>query len=119
MRYLFFIAAAFAASAGAHAQDTDTDKAEPAEAAQIAAGQETDTDASTDTDTGTDKEASKRICRTQPVTGSRTRVNRICMTRAEWGALSRNTQQGINDFVGSSRSNACGSIDPVTGNSNC
>lgn len=113
MRYLFFIAAVFAAGVGAQAQDRDADKAEPAETAQVAASQGTDTDADTD------KDASKRVCRTQPVTGSRTRVNRICMTRAEWAALSRNTQQGINDFVGSARPNACGSIDPVTGNSNC
>lgn len=114
MRCLFFIAAAFAANGGAHAQDTT--RTEPAETARIAAGEETGTDAD---NKDADKEASKRICRTQPVTGSRTRVNRICMTRAEWGALSRNTQQGINDFVGSARSNACASIDPVTGNSNC
>ena len=40
----------------------------------------------------------KVICHTNQETGSRTRVNRVCHTRAEWDELSRNTQKSINDL---------------------
>ena len=40
----------------------------------------------------------KVICHTNQQTGSRTRVNRVCHTRAEWEELSRNMQKSINDL---------------------
>lgn len=40
----------------------------------------------------------KQICKTEPITGSRSRVRKICMTRAEWDELSRKTQKDMVDF---------------------
>ena len=40
----------------------------------------------------------KKICRTEPVTGSRTRVTRICMTQAEWRELQANTKEGVDEL---------------------
>lgn len=40
----------------------------------------------------------KKICKTYKVTGSLTRVNRICMTQAEWDEQQRRTKQGLDDF---------------------
>lgn len=37
----------------------------------------------------------KVICRTEKVTGSRTRVNRICMTKSEWEKLEADTKQWV------------------------
>lgn len=37
----------------------------------------------------------EKICRTEKVTGTRSRVNRICMTAAEWDQLRRNTRRDI------------------------
>ncbi|MCL6251152.1 hypothetical protein M3P36_08865 [Altererythrobacter sp. KTW20L] len=35
------------------------------------------------------------VCRSEPVTGSRTRVNRTCLTRRDWSLLSEDTRRGI------------------------
>lgn len=40
----------------------------------------------------------KKICQTERMTGSRTRNTRICLTRAEWDRLRRNTKQDIDDL---------------------
>jgi hypothetical protein len=40
----------------------------------------------------------KKICRTEQVTGSRTRRNRICLTKAEWDKVAADTQKNVNDF---------------------
>jgi hypothetical protein len=45
--------------------------------------------------------AEKKICRTEKSTGSLTRRTRICMTRAQWEALSARTRQGVQDFQNS------------------
>ena len=39
-------------------------------------------------------------CRTEPVTGSRTRVNRICLTRAEWRAIESNNAENVRTLQG-------------------
>jgi hypothetical protein len=39
--------------------------------------------------------AEKKICRSENMTGSRTRVTKICMTEREWRELSTNTKQNI------------------------
>lgn len=39
-------------------------------------------------------------CRSEPVTGSRTRVNRTCMTRAEWRALERRSRENVDELQG-------------------
>ncbi len=33
------------------------------------------------------------ICKKTPVTGSRVRTNKICMTKSQWEAMSRNSQE--------------------------
>ena len=40
----------------------------------------------------------KVICHTDQETGSRTRVNRVCHTRAEWAQLQQETEKGIRDM---------------------
>ena len=40
----------------------------------------------------------KKICKTQKVTGSLTRVNRICMTEAEWRELNDRTRRGVDEM---------------------
>lgn len=41
----------------------------------------------------------KKICRTEPITGSRTRVNRICMTREQWDEVAKRTTDAIDSFT--------------------
>jgi hypothetical protein len=45
---------------------------------------------------GTDE---KKICRTEKMTGSLTRVRRICLTAKEWDDLRHRTQQSFQDKV--------------------
>jgi hypothetical protein len=40
----------------------------------------------------------KTICRTEPVTGSRTRVRRICMTESQWRELAARTAQNVDRY---------------------
>ncbi len=40
----------------------------------------------------------RMVCRTQPVTGSLTRRNRICQTAAEWQSLERRTGQQVGNL---------------------
>jgi hypothetical protein len=40
----------------------------------------------------------KKICHSEPMTGSLTRVNRVCMTAAEWDQLSDKTNKTVNDI---------------------
>jgi hypothetical protein len=47
-------------------------------------------------------------CRTEPVLGSRTRVNRVCMTRAEWNQLAQETRRGQDQMMRNANKNqAC------------
>jgi hypothetical protein len=48
------------------------------------------------------QQSEKKICRTEPVTGSRARVRRICMTDAQWRELALRTQEGM-DQLGNRR----------------
>ena len=57
--------------------------------------------------------AEKKICRTEQVTGSLARRNRICMTKAEWDKLAAETNKQMHDFsrnagVGSAASSPFG-----------
>lgn len=45
-----------------------------------------------------EEEASKRVCRTLPSTGWRTRAKRICRTRGEWEQLARQNEQEMRDM---------------------
>jgi hypothetical protein len=40
-------------------------------------------------------ETEKKVCKTERVTGSRTRVNRICKTQAEWDEIAAATKEGL------------------------
>ena len=40
----------------------------------------------------------KLICRSEPVTGSRTQVKRTCMTQAQWDDLAERTRNGLRQF---------------------
>jgi hypothetical protein len=57
-------------------------------AAGEALAQQTDTDAA---------QQEKKICKTEPITGSRTRVRKTCMTAAQWRLLASRTRDGIED----------------------
>lgn len=47
-------------------------------------------------------------CRTEPVLGSRTRVTRVCMTRAEWNRLAQETRRGQDQVMRNANKNqAC------------
>ena len=48
----------------------------------------------------------KKICKSERATGSLTRVNRICMTKAEWDQLAENTRKNIGDISRSAGVNA-------------
>jgi len=40
----------------------------------------------------------KKICRSEPMTGSRTRVTRICMTEAQWHEMSQRSAQNFDRY---------------------
>lgn len=40
----------------------------------------------------------KVVCKSEKMTGSRTKTRRICMTRAEWDNLASRTKRGMDDF---------------------
>jgi hypothetical protein len=42
--------------------------------------------------------AEKKVCRSERVTGSLARVNKICMTQAEWDRLGRETKKDLDDI---------------------
>jgi hypothetical protein len=47
-----------------------------------------------------DAEMQEVRCRTSRVTGSRTRVNRVCMTRAEWEELEERNRENVEELQG-------------------
>jgi len=53
-------------------------------------------------DDDSDKDGEKKeklICKTERVTGSRTRVNRTCMTSEQWDELAAQTKKNIDDYT--------------------
>lgn len=58
------------------------------------------------------KDPDKVICKSEKMTGSRTKTRRICMTRAEWDGLSRATKKGMDDFNRSAAGGLKSSFDP-------
>jgi hypothetical protein len=55
--------------------------------------------------------AEPKICRVDRATGSLARRNRICLTRAQWDALRRDTKQGVEDIQRNNNSINPASID--------
>lgn len=43
-------------------------------------------------------EENKPVCRTQKITGQRSKVRRLCLTRTEWAALSEQTRKNMDEF---------------------
>ena len=41
----------------------------------------------------------KKVCRSEKMTGSLTRVRRVCLTESEWRRLSEVTRKGVDDVV--------------------
>jgi len=40
----------------------------------------------------------KRICKNEKITGSLTRVRRVCLTQREWDRLAEGTRKNVNDL---------------------
>lgn len=40
----------------------------------------------------------KKVCKNEKVTGSLTRVRRVCMTQREWDGLADSASRGVNDM---------------------
>jgi len=45
----------------------------------------------------------KKICHTEKMTGSLTRVNRVCMTAAQWDKLAEDTNTRMNNYIDESQ----------------
>lgn len=59
-----------------------------------------------ETGAGTDEsKKEKKVCKSEKITGSLTRVRRICMTEAEWTDLAQNTNRAL-DRLGRSANQA-------------
>jgi hypothetical protein len=41
----------------------------------------------------------KKVCRSEKVTGSRTKVRRVCMTQADWDDLAARTKKGLDEMA--------------------
>ncbi|HEY6816483.1 MAG TPA: hypothetical protein VI168_13160 [Croceibacterium sp.] len=41
----------------------------------------------------------KKICKSEKMTGSLTRVRRTCLTQAEWDRLAEGSRDNVNDIV--------------------
>ena len=49
-------------------------------------------------DNDKDSKEEKVICKTEKVTGSRTKTKRICMTEQEWAQLAAETRKDVDDL---------------------
>ena len=55
------------------------------------------------------------VCRVNKRTGSRVKVNRVCMTQSKWDEMQNNIRSGINEMTRNSRGTGSG-VNPLTGN---
>lgn len=51
-------------------------------------------------------EKEKPICRSQKITGTRSKVRRLCLTPTEWEALSEQTRKNMDEFNRSTNTGA-------------
>lgn len=51
-----------------------------------------------DTKAAGDAPKEKKVCKSERMTGSLTRVNRVCMTQAEWDKLAERTSKSVDDL---------------------
>src|SRR5438045_1669865 len=61
----------------------------------------------------------KKICRSEKMTGSLTRVRRICLTAKEWDDLRHRTQQSFQDKVNGASGGCMAPSDPTAGAGMC
>lgn len=54
----------------------------------------------------------KMICKRDKVTGSRTKVNRICMTKEQWDKLAASTKKGLDEMGRNAAGGANSAWDP-------
>ncbi len=45
----------------------------------------------------------KKICHSEPITGSLTRVDRICMTQRDWDIVAERSRDRVNDYIDQSQ----------------
>lgn len=72
------VTAVLLTATGSFAQESETDQAQPSE---------------------------KKICKSEKMTGSLTRVRRTCMTKAQWDAVAEANRKAAGDFVRNSQNN--------------
>jgi tryptophan 2,3-dioxygenase len=84
MKRIFLTAMFLAAAGSAAAQDAQQEQApqQGQAAAQEQNGRDPD----------------KRVCKTEKITGSLTRVRRTCMTQREWDQLAQSTRDDVEDI---------------------
>lgn len=61
-----------------------------------------------------DEKKEKKICKSEKITGSLTRVRRVCLTEAQWADMAANTNRTL-DRVGRSANHAAAMADPDAG----
>ncbi|WP_336977496.1 hypothetical protein [Altererythrobacter fulvus] len=54
----------------------------------------------------------KMICKSEKVTGSRTKVRRTCMTQTQWDELAASTKKGLDEMGRNAAGGANSSFDP-------
>lgn len=54
----------------------------------------------------------KMICKSEKVTGSRTKVRRTCMTQAQWDQLAESTKKGLDEMGRNAAGGLKSSFDP-------
>lgn len=57
----------------------------------------------------------KLVCHTDKMTGTRTKVRRICRTQAQWDEIYENTRSGMNNFSRGSNTTAAAISDGAGG----
>jgi len=54
----------------------------------------------------------KKVCKSEKITGSLTRVRRVCMTQREWNELAQRTSRDVDELVRQSGRNDGGGAAP-------
>lgn len=74
---------------------------------------DTDTAATSGTEAAATAEKEKPICRSQKITGTRSKVRRLCLTPTEWAALAEQTRKNMDEFNRSTNSGAPTAKNPL------
>jgi hypothetical protein len=64
---------------------------------------------------GEEPKKERKICRSEKVTGSLTRVNRICLTQAQWDELAARTKRGLDEMTRTASGGKQCAQDPMGG----